>query len=55
MASRLYDYCKMRWTSGAWTVEGGQMETAVIKGYITEAEKEEIMTFPQTGYVQADI
>lgn len=53
MASRLYDYCKMRWTSGAWTVE--QMELAVTKGYITEVEKEEIMAQPQTGYVQAEI
>lgn len=53
MASRLYDYCKMRWTSGAWGPD--QMATAVTKGYITQAESDEIMAFPQTGYVTADI
>jgi hypothetical protein len=31
------------------------MDTAVSKGYITEAEKEEIMALPQTGYSVATI
>jgi hypothetical protein len=53
MASRLYDYCKMRWTSGAWGPE--QMSTAVTKGYITQAESDEIMALPQTGYSVATI
>lgn len=45
MASRLYSYCLMRWESGAWGEE--QLTTSVEKGYITEEEKQEIMTHPQ--------
>jgi hypothetical protein len=43
--SRLYDYCLLRWTSGAWTET--QLTNAVTKGYITEEEKAEIMATPQ--------
>ncbi|MDN4093588.1 XkdX family protein [Brevibacillus agri] len=45
MASRLYEYCLMRWQSGAWGEE--QLTNAVQKGYITEEEKQDIMTHPQ--------
>lgn len=45
MTSRLYTYCLMRWEDGAWREE--QLTTAVSKTYITESEKNEIMTQPQ--------
>lgn len=45
MASRLYEYCLMRWKSGAWTEE--QLTNAVAKGYITEEEKQQIMSTPR--------
>lgn len=46
--SRLYNYCLLRWTQGAWTET--ELTIAVSKGYITEDEKAEIMTYPQQDY-----
>lgn len=45
MQSKLYPYCAMRWESGAWTET--ELTTAVVKNYITEPEKTEIMAQPQ--------
>ncbi|WP_369411289.1 XkdX family protein [Polycladospora coralii] len=45
MASRLYGYFQMCWQCG--TLTGVQLQTAVSKGYITQAEYEEITN--QTG------
>lgn len=53
MASTLYEYCLMRWESGAWGE--AELTLAVSKGYITEAEKQEIMTHEQYPYNSATV
>lgn len=45
MASRLFNYFLMCWVCG--TVTEQQLETAVVKGYITEEEKQNILATPK--------
>lgn len=48
MHSPLYDYCLSRWVEGAWNE--AKLDIAVSKGYITSAEKLEIMAHEQYPY-----
>ena len=40
-----YDFLKNMWVMGRITIE--QVQQAVVKGYITQAEANEILSLPQ--------
>lgn len=46
--SAKFEKVKYYYDHGLWTIENGRMDAAVVKGWITEEEYEEITGVPYT-------